>query len=435
MIDTDFQRTDTLQQCLLQIGTDAHNLAGGLHLGAQLIGSGSKFVKGKPGQLGNHIVQTRRKGGVGVGDLDFLQRHSHGDFGRDPGNGITGSLGSQRRRPGNPGIDLNEIVFGGIGVQGELDVAAALDSQFPDDLDGSVIQHLQVVVVQGHDGRNHNGVAGVNAHRIHVFHTADGDGVVIGVPHDLKFNFLVALDGFFDQNLMDGRELERIQRDFLQLRFIVGKAAARTAQRKGRAQHHGIADTRGSRSGLLHGIGYLGGNDRLSDGLAQLLEQLPVLCLLDGAAGGAQELDTALLQNSLSFQLHGQIQSRLAADTGDDGVGALIADDFGHIFQRQRLHVHLVRNRRVGHDGSRIGIHQHDLIPLLLQRQTGLRAGVVKFGSLSDDNGAGANNHDFFQVGTLCHIVSSIFSSICGKKISGSESGNTTSETGTREAN
>ena len=133
------QGADALEQGLLQVGADAHDLAGGLHLGAQLVAGGGELIEGEPGQLGDDVVQAGLEGGVGVGDLDVLQGHAHGDLGGDPGDGVAGGLGGQGRAAGDPGVDLDEVVFRGGGIQGELDVAAALDLQLPDDLDGGVV--------------------------------------------------------------------------------------------------------------------------------------------------------------------------------------------------------------------------------------------------------------------------------------------------------
>ena len=262
------QRADALEQGFLQIGADAHDLAGGHHLGAQNVDGGGELVEGEPGQLGDDVVQLRLKGGVGVGNFDVLQRHAHGDFRGDPGNGVAGGLGGQRGGTGDTGVDLNEVVFGGIGVERKLDVAAALHLQRPDDLDGGVVEHLHVVVAEGHDGGDHHAVAGVDAHGVDVLHAADGDGVVTRIPHDLEFDLLVALDGLFHQNLMDRREGEGVEADLHQLVFIVSKAAAGAAESKGGTKHHRIADALGGLLGLLQGIGNFGGDDRLADGLA-----------------------------------------------------------------------------------------------------------------------------------------------------------------------
>ena len=300
----DFQGTDRLQQTLLQVGADAHNLTGGLHLGAQGVLGGGKLVEGESGELCHHIIQRGLKSGGGVGNLDILQSHTHCNLGGHPGDGIAAGLGSQCRGTGHSGVDLNEVILAAVGVQGKLHIAAAFNLQLPDNLDGAVVKHLQVVVVEGHDGGYHNGVTGVNTHRVDVLHAADGDGMVIGVTHDLKLDFLIALDALFNQHLVHRRQLEGVHSDFNQLFFVVGKAAAGAAQSKGRTQNHRITNPQCSGLGLLQIVSNLRGDGGLSDRLAQLLEQLPILCPLNGCAAGAQKLHAALLQNALLLQLH-----------------------------------------------------------------------------------------------------------------------------------
>ena len=240
------------------------------------------------------------------------------------------------------------------------------------------------MIIQGHDGRHNDTVTGVDAYGINIFHAADGDGMAGRVPHNLKLDFLVPLDRLFHQNLMDRGELEGVQANLSQLLLAVGKAAAGAAQGKGGAQNNGVADSPGSFLGFFNGIGDFGGNNRLADGLAQLLEQLTVLGTLDGIA---QQLHAALLQDALLFQLHGQIQTGLAADAGNNGVGPLVADDFGHIFQGQRLHVDLISDGGIGHNGGRVGVYQNNFVTLFFQCQAGLGACVVKFSGLADDDG------------------------------------------------
>ena len=139
---------------------------------------------------------------------------------------------------------------------------------------------------------------------------------------------------------------------------------------------------------FLHRVGNHRGQHRLSKALTQLLKKFPILCLLNAFAGCAQQLYPALSENTLLFQLHGKIQPGLSADAGNDGIRPLIADDTGNIFQGQRLHVDLVRNGWVCHDGGGIGIAEDDLVSLLLQGKAGLCSGVIKFRCLSNDDGA-----------------------------------------------
>ena len=246
----------------------------------------------------------------------------------------------------------------------------------------------------------------MHTHRVNILHAADGDGVVIGVTHDLKLDLLVALDALLDEHLMNGRKLEGVQTDLHKLFFVVGKTAARAAEGERGTKNHGITDALCRRLCLVQAICDLGGNGRLTDGLAKLLEKLAVLGALNALTAGTEKLHMALAKHTLLFQLHRKVQARLSADAGNDGVGTLIAQDLCDILQRQRLHIHLVRNGGIGHDGSGVGVDKHYLVALFLERQTRLRARVVKLCRLSDNNGTRADDENFFKICTFCHFAS-----------------------------
>ena len=120
---------------------------------------------------------------------------------------------------------------------------------------------------------------------------------------------------------------------------------------------------------------------------------------------GTQNLDLALLQHALLGQLYGQIQARLAAQPRHDGIGTLVTDDLGHVFERQRLHIDLVGDMRVGHDRRGIGIHQDHLVPLLFQREAGLRPRIVELGGLTDHDRPRADHHYFLDIRSLRHFL------------------------------
>ena len=291
-----------------------------------------------------------------------------------------------------------------MGVQSKLDVAAALDLQRPEDAQGAVPQHVVFLVGQGLGGADYNGVAGVDAHRVDVLHVADGDGGVVCVPHHLVFDLLVALDALFNQHLMDGGQGQGVFHQLLKLLLVVGEAAAGAAQGEGGAQHHRVADMLRRQQALFHALGDLGGEHRLAQALAQLLELLPVLCLLDALAAGTQQLHLTFLQNALLLQLYSQIQPSLPADAGDDGVGPLIAQNLRDVFKGQGLHIHLVGNGGVGHNGGGVGVAEHHLVALFFQGQAGLGPCVVKFRGLADDDGAGADHKDLVDIRSLRHF-------------------------------
>ena len=72
----------------------------------------------------------------------------------------------------------------------------------------------------------------------------------------------------------------------------------------------------------------------------------------------------------------------------------------------ERLDVGAVGDFGIGHDRRRIGIHQDDFVALGAQRLAGLRAGIVEFAGLADDDRAGADDQDFLDVSALWHRVS-----------------------------
>ena len=397
------QRADRLQQTFFHGAANAHDLAGGFHLRAQRIVGVGKFIKGEAGHLRHHIVQCGLKGSGGIGNGDLVQRHADGDLRADSGNGIAAGFAGQCGRAGHTGVDLDEVILKTARVQRELHIAAALDFQGPYDLQGAVPEHMILLVGQGLGGADHDAVAGVDAHRIDIFHVADGDGGVVGIPHDFVFYFFKALDGFLHQHLMDGRKHKGIFHDLMTFGLVVCKAAARAAQREGGAQHHGITDLRGDLQAFFNGICDIGGQHRLTQRLAELLELLTILCLSDTGAFRSKQFRAALPQNAFLLQLHGKVQARLSADAGQNGIRALVANDLCDIFQSQRLHIHLICDGGVGHDGGGVGVAQHHLIALLLQSQTSLCTGIVKLCRLTDDDGAGTDDEDLFDICSLRH--------------------------------
>ena len=235
-------------------------------------------------------------------------------------------------------------------------------------------------------------------------HAADADRRVVVVAHHLELDLLVALDALLDEHLVNRRECQTVAHHLAQLHLIVGKAAARTAQRKRRTQDDRIADPRGNLRTLLDRRGNLRGKHRLAQRFAKLLEKFPVLGLLDRVERRAQDLHLALLQNALLGQLHGQVQTRLSAQARDNGVRTLVADDLRHVFQRQRLHVDLVRNVRVGHNGRRVRVRKDHLVTLLLECQARLRARIVELCGLADHDRARPDHHHLLDIFSLRHV-------------------------------
>ena len=100
---------------------------------------------------------------------------------------------------------------------------------------------------------------------------------------------------------------------------------------------------------------------------------------------------------------HGGVERGLAAERGQEGVGLFAVDDFLDDLGRDRLDVGAVGELRIGHDRGRVGVDQDDAVALLAQGLAGLDAGVIEFAGLADDDGAGADEEDGFEVGAFGH--------------------------------
>ena len=391
---------DGLHQRHLKAGGDGHDLAGGLHLGTQLAAGVGKLIEGPLGHLHHNVVQRGLKAGAGLaGDVvfDLVQGVAQGDLGGDLGNGIAGGLGGQGGGAGHTGVHLDDRILKAVRVQSQLHVAAAHDAQMSDDVQRGLPQHLELLVRQGLGGSHHDGITGVDAHGVKVLHGADGDHIAHAVPHGFKFDFLPAEDGPLHQDLRNGRSVQTGLGDDPQLRFVGSGAAAGTAQGKGGTDDDGITDPLGHLQSALYGFSNVRGNHRLTDLRHGFLEQLPVLRPGNSLGVGAQQTDPLLLEEALLVQLHGQGQAGLAAQARQDAVGPLLFDDTLDGLRSQRLQIDLVRHGLIGHDGSGVGVAQHHIDARFLQDTAGLSAGVVKLGGLADDNGAGADNQDFFD--------------------------------------
>ena len=85
----------------------------------------------------------------------------------------------------------------------------------------------------------------MNADRVDIFHTADGDCLVIRVTHNLEFDFFISLNALFNQYLVNRGELESVCTDFDKLLLVISKAAACTAECECGTEYNGVTDSFG----------------------------------------------------------------------------------------------------------------------------------------------------------------------------------------------
>ena len=90
---------------------------------------------------------------------------------------------------------------------------------------------------------------------------------------------------------------------------------------------------------------------------------------------------------------------------GRGDISRFNANNFFQIFARQRLDVSAVGDLRIGHDGGRVGIGQHHLESLGLERLASLRPGVIKLRRLANDDRARADDQDLRDVSSFAALV------------------------------
>jgi hypothetical protein len=234
----------------------------------------------------------------------------------------------------------------------------------------------------------------VHAHRVDVLDRADDDHVVVVVAHDLELELAPAEHGLVEQDLADGRRGQAARDDGAVLLLGARNAAAASAEREGRAHDARQADLAQRAERLLDGGGDRAARHLQAGRVHRLAEEVAILGARDGVVVGADQLDAEALERAVLVQRLGQVERGLAAERGQQRVGALALDDLGDRAGQQRLHVRRVGELRVGHDGRRVRVDEDDLVALLLEDLARLHAGVVELGGLADDDRPGPEDHD-----------------------------------------
>ena len=247
----------------------------------------------------------------------------------------------------------------------------------------------------------------MHAHGIEVFDGAHDDAIVVFVAHHLHLILFPAYQRLVDQQFIGGRQVQAAHTDFLKLFPVVGNTATRPAHGERGADDAGKTDLVQHLKRLLQAVGECRARCVQAYALHGLVEQLPVFGLVDSLLGSADHFHAVQIQNTFAGQVQGTVQGGLTAHSGQQGIRFFRLDNARHRAPLYRLDIGGIRHGRVGHDGGRIGIDQHNPVTLFAQGLAGLRTGIVKFTGLPDDNWAGAQNQDGLNVGSLRHTKSS----------------------------
>ena len=120
------------------------------------------------------------------------------------------------------------------------------------------------------------------------------------------------------------------------------------------------------------------------------------------ARDGGNQLHAEFLEHALAHQIERGVERGLAAHRGQERIRALLLNDARHGAPVDRLDVDGIGGVRIGHDGGRIGVHQHHPVALFAQGLAGLGPRIIKLAGLSDDDRARADDAECFR----CRFVS-----------------------------
>jgi hypothetical protein len=401
------ERRQPLHQRFAEGSADGHHLPHRLHRRAQGRRAGGELFERPARDLDHGVVQRRLESGEGLaGDVvgDLVEGVADRQQGGDLGDRKTGRLGRQRRAARHARVHLDDDTFAGRGIDAELDVGAAgRHSHPPDHLEGVVAHLLVFAVGEGLLRRHGDRIAGVHAHGVDVFHRADDDGVVGGVAHHFQLELLPTDHRLLDQHAAGGAGLQRPLHHVFQLVAVEGGAAALAAQGEAGPHDQRVADAGGDLARFLQAAGVAAVRHLQPHLLHRLLEQLAVFAQAQGVDRRSQHFDAQALQGAALGKRDRQVDAGLTADRGQQRVGALVLEDlFDHLWE-QRLDVGGVGHVGVGHDRRRVGVDQHDAIPLAPQRAAGLGARIVEFAGLADNDRTGAEDQDGADVLAFRH--------------------------------
>ncbi len=244
----------------------------------------------------------------------------------------------------------------------------------------------------------------MDAHRVDVLDAADDHAVVRVVPHHLEFVLLPPDDRLLDEDLADRTRLESGRRHRLELLGRVGDAGSPATEDVRRTDDGRQADVGDHGACIVHRVRGARAQAVEADPDHRLLELLAVFGGGDRFGVRSDHLRGPRHADQPSLeQFHGQVQTRLAAQCGQDRIGPLPVDDGRDDLPRQRLHVGGIREVRVRHDRGRIRVRQDDPVPLVAQHTTRLGARVVELAGLPDDDRSRSDDQDGVDVRALGH--------------------------------
>ena len=248
-------------------------------------------------------------------------------------------------------------------------------------------------------GRDRDGVAGVHAHGVNILYATDNDTVVLAITNDFKFILLPTKHRFIDLYLIDARGRDAAANQVFKLLAVVRDTTATATKRKCRTNNGGQTNDIEVREASVECRHHFASWQAVPARLDNLAELQSILGSLNDFAGGTDHLDVVLLQHAEFVKFACAVQRGLPTERWQHRVNRcttilLKSKNAFDGIDRDGFDVGAIREHWIGHDRGRVGVDQHDTVALVAQRLARLRARVVEFTALADDDRAGAENQD-----------------------------------------
>ena len=113
-----------------------------------------------------------------------------------------------------------------------------------------------------------------------------------------------------------------------------------------------------------------------------------------------------------------EVQRRLPAELRDGAPAFFAFVNVQHVFQRERLEKKFVARVVIGGNGFRIRVHHHGFKAVLLERERGVDAAVIKLDALADAVRPAAENHHLLRRVALHLVIAAIVGGIIIRRVS-----------------
>ena len=211
----------------------------------------------------------------------------------------------------------------------------------------------------------------------------------------------------FSTRIADRRGVNTLHGEAHEVIYLLGDAGTRSPEDEARADNDRPTNLFGDHESLIGRMREARLGNREADVGHRGLEEFAILGGVDGLGPRADDLDTQSLGHAAANEFHGEIERGLAAQGGQQRVGALTLENVSQHVGVERFDVGDVGGSRIGHNRRRIRVHENDLEAIVAQHLTGLGPGVIELTGLTNHERARTDHQNARDITATWHYVRS----------------------------